>query len=285
MVIRILLLFAISFLAINEAAAAKKPVSFSESMKRSKYFSRSYSKVSSTWRLYRKLYFTYKKRKKGSCHEYRIPRIIHFIWFGSPLPERFKPLIASWKKHHPTWEIKIWTDKDVHSFPFPYDTERAFKQARNFGEKSDIFRLIVLYYIGGLYLDVDFECLSPFDNLHKACGFYTGIGYDKKALLFNGLIGSRRKHPVIKECLKRIKPGPGDHQRDRILRQTGPQFFTQCFYKCKKRLIGDAITFPVTYFYPFPHSAYRPSQRMIIRNQWVRPESMAIHYWACSWMR
>lgn len=30
-----------------------------------------------------------------------IPRVFHHIWLGSPLPERFQALRATWLRHHP----------------------------------------------------------------------------------------------------------------------------------------------------------------------------------------
>jgi mannosyltransferase OCH1-like enzyme len=43
--------------------------------------------------------------------------------------------------------------------------QAAFDRASNFGEKSDIWRYEILFRLGGVYVDTDFECVRPFDSL------------------------------------------------------------------------------------------------------------------------
>merc|ERR1712070_1358542 len=91
-----------------------------------------------------------------------IPRIIHQVWIGGELPHRFQRLAASWKRLHPDWEYKLWTDSDVKGLRLR--NRELFERAKNPGQKSDILRLEVLYQYGGLYVDTDFECLKSFES-------------------------------------------------------------------------------------------------------------------------
>jgi len=34
---------------------------------------------------------------------------------------------------------------------------------------------VIRQQVGGLYVDTDFECLAPFDELHASLEFYTGF--------------------------------------------------------------------------------------------------------------
>ena len=44
----------------------------------------------------------------------KIPKIIHYCWFGNnPLPDDYKKNIESWKKYMPDYEIKLWSEKNV----------------------------------------------------------------------------------------------------------------------------------------------------------------------------
>ena len=46
----------------------------------------------------------------------RIPKIIHYCWFGgNPLPELAEKCIESWKKYLPDYEIIRW---DENNFDF-----------------------------------------------------------------------------------------------------------------------------------------------------------------------
>ena len=41
-------------------------------------------------------------------------KVIHYCWFGpKPLPKLAEKCIASWKKHMPDYEIKLWSEKDI----------------------------------------------------------------------------------------------------------------------------------------------------------------------------
>lgn len=73
--------------------------------------------------------------RKGTC---LIPRTIHQIWLGSPLPKRFVQLRESWRSRHQGWELRLWTNADVDAFGL--ENREAYDNAPNFGEKSDILR-------------------------------------------------------------------------------------------------------------------------------------------------
>src|ERR1700761_6721881 len=83
----------------------------------------------------------------------KIPRIIHQVWLGSPFPEKYKEWQKSWKTHHPEWEYRLWTDADIERLVslgdfFVGDTYRYYTQATNYGERSDILKILLIYYFG-----------------------------------------------------------------------------------------------------------------------------------------
>ncbi|MGA2028049.1 MAG: glycosyltransferase [Syntrophobacteraceae bacterium] len=91
-----------------------------------------------------------------------IPRIIHQLWKTSKIPYRWRDCTESWKAHHPNWEHRLWTDEDAEHFvkvhypglrgvldSFPYAIQRV-----------DIMRYLILSVHGGVYVDLDMECLQ-----------------------------------------------------------------------------------------------------------------------------
>ncbi|MDB6082064.1 MAG: symbB [Chlamydiia bacterium] len=260
------------------------PITFNESMKTNQKFDLQYSTTEPTWQLLRKLFEAYQKKDSRKSSKYLIPKLIHVVWLGKPLPRSCKSMIRSWQKFHPEWTIKIWTDYEVENFKLT--NKSAFNKATNYGEKSDIWRYEILYRFGGLYVDTDFECISAFDHLHQSCEFYTGIGYGKAPELYNGLIGSIPGHPILKLCIENIKNGLGDHNTQRIIKETGPQYFTQCFIALADKFQGQVVPLPVTYLYPFPNTARDSlADHKEIKKRWLKQESLAIHYWSRSWVK
>jgi inositol phosphorylceramide mannosyltransferase catalytic subunit len=216
----------------------------------------------------------------------RIPKIIHQIWIGGPLPQKYLALQETWKKFHPDWEYRLWTDADLASFPF---TDRArFEQATNLAEKADIFRYEILYQYGGLYVDTDFECLKAFDLLHHMCDFYAGleaIYYSRSPVkMGNALIASTPGHPILRKCLEKISQETTDGNPDLIQIVSGPRCLTKAFLECCQEGEYLNVAFPFTYFYPLP-TVERDRSREEVLSDWVQEESFGVHYWEGSWLK
>lgn len=208
----------------------------------------------------------------------RVPKIIHQIWLGSPFPEEFKANQQSWLKHHPGWAYKLWTDDNIKEFG-TLENQDLFDASLNYGEKSDILRYELLYRLGGVYIDVDFECLKPLDLFNHCYDLYVGIQTldTNYAQLGIGLIGSMPGHPLLKHTIENIR----NNKTDQIIVRTGPIHFSRVFYSYVE---SNPSTFdgalPATYFYPKGYY-----QRDEPASVWQRPESFAVHHWASSWKR
>lgn len=208
--------------------------------------------------------------------EQRIPNIIHQIWLGSPFPEEFRKYQQSWIEHHPQWRYILWTDDDVKQLKLV--NQDLYDASLNYGEKSDILRYELLYRYGGLYVDVDFECLKPFDDLLHCYDFFIGLqpldtGF---AQLGIGLIGTRPQYPLLKKMIEKIR----ENTTSQIIARTGPVHATVVFCQNVAPHAHGIIAFPATYFYP---CAYQ--QKGTPPTVWRRSESYAVHHWAGSWLR
>lgn len=179
---------------------------------------------------------------------YLIPRSIHFINLDGRLSTEEARLIQTWRAVHPTWKVKVWTADDLASFVFL--NKKAFQNARTLEEKSQILRYEILYREGGLYVGTNFECLRPFDIIHKSSEFYAGIGStNTPTVLSNSLIGCAAHHPIIRACI--IAAGTEDN---RITANRGSVIFTKCFQGYAMRFYGKAAPFPVAFFHAKPNA-------------------------------
>jgi len=213
----------------------------------------------------------------------RIPKIIHHIWLGSPLPEKYKLLRETWKKHHPGWTFMLWTDKEVENFVLA--NKHLYDETDNYGVKSDIARYEILYRLGGLYVDTDFECFRSFDLFHHCYHFYAGAAARESVVIYNGLIGAAPGHPIMKFCIDNLASNEGKKESvQEIDNRTGPCFFTVCFFSNILKCCGPLVIFPANYFYPWPHYVRDQNSREEIL-AWVRPETFAVHHWHVSWLK
>jgi len=93
-----------------------------------------------------------------------IPKIIHQTWKSKEIPEKWAPLAEKVKTLNPDWEYRIWTDEDNDNFvktEFP-DFFPVFNAFPKIIMKADVIRYLIMYKIGGVYLDLDYEMLQPF---------------------------------------------------------------------------------------------------------------------------
>ena len=210
----------------------------------------------------------------------RIPKIIHQIWLGSPVPERYKEWMNSWRIHNPEWLYILWTDETVAYLKL-YNQE-LYNKARNYGQKSDILRYELLYKFGGLYVDIDFRCLKPFDIFHHCYDFYIGLLNGGGSEVAIGLIRSIPEHPVLKTVITSMHTVNSD-DAEQVLETTGNYHFLRSFMSVAPYDTSRLITFPCNFFYPSPNSErfLTPQEQ----DAWITPESFAIHYWSCSWQK
>jgi hypothetical protein len=288
---RSFVVFLLLFICGVLQAGPRQP-GFDSGMNRVIGYSRLCKKYPNEWGRFKKLFQTYQKQAqkiKIAKADYRIPKKIHMIWFGSKPSQFVLKMVESWRQHHPGWTVKLWSLEEANLYPIT--NVQAFRRARNYGEKSDIFRYEVLEREGGIYADVDFECIRAFDVLCKTSDFFTGAAYtDNVPFVYNGIIGARPHHPIMQRTIAALSVGNGDSDFQRILNATGPHHFTKCFmqavwpengssYDC-----GTVVAFPVSFFYPFP-DVQRGNYSDIeeVKRVWVCPETYAIHYWKISW--
>ena len=115
-----------------------------------------------------------------------IPKIIHNIWIQgyNELPEKNKKNHIEIKKLNPDWDFIIWDNtmilhllkkypKLLHLYKNP---DKLSGVIHSRATQSDIARCVILKEYGGLYYDLDFECISSLNDLfHNRDKQFTNI--------------------------------------------------------------------------------------------------------------
>lgn len=125
-----------------------------------------------------------------------IPKIIHFIWYGSKRPYYIDMYIRMVKDMYPKYKIKIWGMKDFDPRTKLY-TRKAY-EAEKWAFVSDYLRAKILYEEGGIYLDTD---MVPIKNMEQYINNKIVIGFEYSKLLGTGFAAAEPKHPYFKKVL------------------------------------------------------------------------------------
>jgi mannosyltransferase OCH1-like enzyme len=96
-----------------------------------------------------------------------IPPTIHQIWMTGEIPARLRSSAASWSALHPTWEYRLWNADSLDAFvrdeyPDVWNLYRAYPELI---QRVDAARYMLLHHFGGVYADVDVECVRSLEPL------------------------------------------------------------------------------------------------------------------------
>ena len=222
----------------------------------------------------------YNQVKNSSFKGSNIPKIIHQIWLGKPMPEFEKQLTEQIKSNiDSNWKYILWTEENLHELN-SNNAINLINSTPNYGQKSDILRYEILNKYGGIYLDTDFLMIRPFDEFLDL-DFFCGIAFDSNPELFNGLIGSTPNNPII-NSLTNIDTPLNFKDAISLMHSTGPYFLTKKFMALLQDC-PNSVALPNSFFYPFPNFSY---SRFLGDDykQYIKPETTCCHMWSSSWM-
>jgi mannosyltransferase OCH1-like enzyme len=155
--------------------------------------------------------------------------------------------------------VRLWTD---HDLPTGLRRSEVYERLRLPAERADILRLELLWRFGGVYVDTDFECLRPIDDLLVDVEFF--VGDLKPGRTNNAILGAVPEHPLVGLALDQLRPADwhGQDPKD----GTGPHFIDRLIEPRRR----EVTIFPPDVFYPSTDEE--------------RAQAYAIHHNARSWV-
>jgi inositol phosphorylceramide mannosyltransferase catalytic subunit len=227
-----------------------------------------------------------------------IPKILHQTWKTHEVPEEWRDCVNSWKRHHPDWEYRMWTDAESEAFVrrhypdflstflgYPYGIQRA-----------DAIRYLVLHQLGGVYADMDYECLQPLDPLLEHHSAIIGLEPAEHAaiskvdhMLCNALMASERGHPFMAAVIQHLGEATHGSVADfDILATTGPLMLNkvhETYSGTDLTLLPSKVLCPLTSDRAILATFRGHSKDVLRRKQdLIALGSYAIHYWNNGWV-
>lgn len=175
-----------------------------------------------------------------------IPKIIHQIWFqgSNSVPDKFIPKMAKIKSYHPDWTYIVWDDSSITKLIHNSQLLSTYNKFTYLHQKVDFAKYVILYKIGGIYIDVDVDIIKPltslilenseFDFIVSKINlnwFESMFCCRKSYCLNNGIIISKAGEIVLAKLIKAItllKPCEKSVSKFVCIQNTtGPTIFTK----------------------------------------------------------
>jgi mannosyltransferase OCH1-like enzyme len=171
-----------------------------------------------------------------------IPATIHQMWKTGDVPARLAPYAESWRAMHPTWQYRLWTDAHLETFvreqyPEMWDLYRTYSEPI---QRVDAVRYMLLHHFGGVYADLDVECVRSLEPLRQH-----GVVLAATAPLgvSNDLMMAMPRHALFEAVIQRLPRARArwDHwyvpRHFRVLLSTGSLHLTNTVARWPER--GD----------------------------------------------
>ena len=228
-----------------------------------------------------------------------IPNIIHQIWEGAsePLPEFLKELGSTWKDNHPSWSYEFWDKDRMNSFvednypdfletylSYPYPVQRW-----------DAIRYLILYKMGGLYVDFDYESIESVEKIltNKSCCFALepnehSLFFNKEYIISNAFMACGPYHPFFKEIIQSLFINKHYNSNDKfkvVMNTTGPFMLCRVYdeyinpndvYLISSELVSPFTKYEVIEFI----KGYDNSTILNLKLK----DAIAIHYYFGTWL-
>jgi mannosyltransferase OCH1-like enzyme len=163
------------------------------------------------------------KRPEPSWNTDTIPKVIHQMapkdrqkWHVS-----WEPCHETFKVHFSDFEHKMWTDEALDAFVASRHAA-LYETYQNLAfpiQRFDLARYLILYEFGGIYADMDVECLDNFYGFLQPGKANIAMSEHANEDFQNALMASPPKHPfwhyVISEVIG------WQHSKD-VIASTGP---------------------------------------------------------------
>ncbi|KAL9630835.1 MAG: hypothetical protein Q9164_006217 [Protoblastenia rupestris] len=97
----------------------------------------------------------------------RAPKLLHQSWKNDTLPAKFQRWSATCQKANPDWEYVLWSDKDNLELitRFAPWFLKTYKDLKSEIYRADAIRNVYMHVFGGVYADLDTECIKSYDSL------------------------------------------------------------------------------------------------------------------------
>ncbi|MFL5284163.1 MAG: glycosyltransferase [Rhodopila sp.] len=196
-----------------------------------------------------------------------IPKILHFIWVGDET-KRPDNCIETWRKRHPSWDVRLWGNKDLAEANWINRAHMSAMYGRELNGVADMMRWEILHACGGVLVDADSICITPLDDELLDCPAFACWESEvaRPGLVAAGYFGCEPKNPFVGQIIIDIAAEPSVIH-DMAWKTVGPLCLTDTY---RKYAYTPLRIYPSHYFIPQHHSGltYQGKDKVYAHQLW-----------------
>ncbi|TPX32750.1 hypothetical protein SmJEL517_g04250 [Synchytrium microbalum] len=209
-------------------------------------------------------------------------RILHRSWKNADIPTVMQKWTRTCSSLHTSWTHILWTDamnRALIATHYSWFLETYDSFERNI-MRADSVRVFYLHRYGGVYMDLDFECLRPLDPLlrlkHALLG-YLSEDYEYEHNIPNAWMASQPNHEfwLFAARLMMFNRYNPEIDKNSAETMTGPVMLYTAYHKwmARYRNTSDPThkveVLPSSLIYPFDWHTPSPAEKFC----WARAQS------------
>lgn len=186
-----------------------------------------------------------------------IPLNIYTCWHDENLPPFMRNNVDYLIENNPEFKIFLYDEGLCREFirrKFGKTLEDAFKRLKPCSYKSDLWRFCILYFYGGIYIDIKYRCINNFKLIALTEKEYFVKDRDDYGT-YTALIAVLPKNKILKECIQKIVENvKNNYYGNNALDPTGPGLLGSFFSQEEKN--NMELYFECTNIEPFYKDIY-----------------------------
>jgi mannosyltransferase OCH1-like enzyme len=234
-----------------------------------------------------------------------IPKVVHQTWKAIiGMPASLSSCVQSFGLVNRNWMQQFYDDEQcitwVRSrFPEAMGTYRSLSTGIH---RADFFRILVLYIEGGVYADIDIECLRPLDELiaHLPPGkslyltrdhpVHERVHFGGRAMWMNDFMIAAPGDPFLGEVIKWMVANPVSSSSANAVMETGPGVLSAVMEMLGgPEMVPSLGVIPTPWVHPLPDmncnfAERKVYQQKILDRSWHERGAFVVHYWFHTWV-
>jgi mannosyltransferase OCH1-like enzyme len=160
-----------------------------------------------------------------------IPKQIFQTWYTKKLPKIVQNNINEMMKKNKEYKIYLYDDNDIDKYIKENHSERIYNAycKLNIGAaKADLWRYLILYQFGGIYLDIDSIIKVDLNTIIKSNDEFIISREKNKGVLLQWFFMIKPQHPVLLKIIEKVVDNIEKEVSKNVIYITGPRVFTEC---------------------------------------------------------